>query len=79
MLFMSAGYEKQTSSGYERAVKIGGHPGWEKWDADSQDGEIGLLVNQRFVVTFKADGVSDGKVLREFAERYDLKKLVGLK
>ncbi len=27
------GYEKETEHGYEKAVKVAGHPGFEKWDS----------------------------------------------
>jgi len=29
-MFLTAGYEKETERGYEKAVKVGEFPGWEK-------------------------------------------------
>ena len=28
-MFLTAGYEKETSDGYEKSVDVGGHPGFE--------------------------------------------------
>ena len=52
-MFLMTGYQKETDSGYEKAAKVGGNPGWEKWDSESKHAEIGSIVGQRFLVTLE--------------------------
>jgi len=78
-MFLSAGYEKQTSDGYEKSVNVGGHPGFERWDSSNKDGELNLVVAKRFLVTVEGNNIADTKVLQEFASKVDAAKLASLK
>ena len=77
-MFLTAGYEKETADGYEKSSKVGGYPGWERWDSGSKRGELNALVNKRFLMTIEGSGIDDTKVLYRFAEAADLKKLATL-
>jgi len=77
-MFMMTGYEKETSSGYEKAAKVGGNPGWEKWDSESKRAELGVIVGQRFVVTADGNG-ADVKTVQGVLAKMDLAKLAALK
>lgn len=79
MMMMAAGYEKETDTGYEKATKIGGNPGLEKWNSENKDGEITVLVANRFIVKFEGDGLDDIKALQSFVSATDLTKLGALK
>lgn len=78
-MFMATGYEKESSSGYERSVNVAGHPGFERWDKRDKDGELNLVVNKRFLVTIEGNNIEDTKVLEEFATKIDAAKLAALK
>lgn len=78
-MFMSTGYAKETSEGYEKAVTVGGNPGFEKWNTDDKDGELNLVVAKRFLVTIEGNNINDAKVLQDFASKLDTGKLAGLK
>jgi hypothetical protein len=78
-MMLASGYSRESSDGYEKAVTVLGHPGFEKWDTQSKDGELNLLVNKRFLVTLDGDNLSDTKVLHELAGRLDLGKLADVK
>lgn len=78
-MFLTAGYEKQTSDGYEKSVNVAGNPGFEKWDTSSKNGELNLVVAKRFLVTIEGRDISDTKVLHEFASKVDAGKLASLK
>jgi hypothetical protein len=78
-MFLAAGYEKETSEGYEKSLKIGDNPGFEKWNADSKNGELNLVVGQRFLVTVEGHRIADTKVLRDFMSGLDTSKLASLK
>ena len=79
MMMMAAGYEKETDSGYEKSTKIGGNPGLEKWNSQDKDGEITVLVANRFIVKFEGNGLDDIKSLQAFVAATDMSKLAGLK
>lgn len=78
-MFLATGYEKQTQSGYEKSVSVAGHPGFERWDNGSKDGELNLVVAKRFLVTVEGNNIDDTKVLHEFASKIDTAKLATLK
>jgi hypothetical protein len=69
------GYEKETSDGYEKATKIGGFPGLEKWNSEGKDGEVTIVANKRYIVEVKGNNVDDVKVLTGLAESLSLGKL----
>ena len=69
------GYEKQTETGYEKAVKVSGFPGLEKWDTKSKDGELTLVANKRYIVNLEGSDLDDVKVLHSLAEAMALSKL----
>ena len=73
------GYEKETESGYEKAVKVAGHPGFEKWDAAGRDAEVNAFVSKRFILQLEGSNVDDARVLHQLAEAANLGKLAALK
>ena len=77
-MFLTAGYEKESSDGYEKSVTIGGHPGFERWNSRNKDGELNLVVAQRFLVSIDGNNITDTKVLQDFASRIDTGKLTSL-
>lgn len=78
-MFLTTGYEKQTSSGYEKSVSVGGNPGFERWNSQGKDGELNLVVGKRFLVTIEGNNISDTTVLQEFASKIDAGKLAAMK
>jgi hypothetical protein len=78
-MFLTAGYEKETSDGYEKSTKVNGQPGWEKWDGSSKDGELNALVGRRFLLQIEGRQVDDNKILHEVAGKIDMGKLAALK
>ena len=78
-MFLSAGYEKETQDGYEKSVKVGEHPGWEKWNTEGKDGELNAVISKRFLLTLEGNGIESTKVLYDLAQATDLAKLASLK
>lgn len=78
-MFLTVGYEKETSDGYEKSVRIDGNPGFEKWNSANQDGELNIVVGKRFLVTVEGSNVNDTKVLHEFAAKIGTGKLASPK
>jgi len=75
MVFLTAGYEKETSNGFEKSAKVGDQPGWERWDGESKTGELNIFVNKRFLVELNGSGIENNQVLHELARKIDLRKL----
>ena len=64
-----------SNMGYEKAVKVAGFPGLEKWNTESKDGELTLVANKRYIVELEGDDIDDPKVLQSLAESMSLAKL----
>ena len=78
-MFLQAGYEKETSDGYEKSTQVNGQPGWEKWNSEGKDGELNALVGKRFLVEIEGNQIDDTKVLHDVAGRIDMARLAALK
>ena len=78
-MFLAIGYEKETEHGYEKGVKVGEYPGWEKWDSERKEGELNAIVNKRFIVQIEGRNIENMKVLHALMDTAGLKKLADLK
>ena len=78
-MFLTSGYERETEDGYEKSVKVGEFPGWEKWNAKGKDGELNAIVNKRFLVQVEARNVDDPRAMYDLLSATNLKKLNELK
>jgi hypothetical protein len=78
-MFLAVGYEKETEHGYEKGVKIGEYPGWEKWDSGRKEGELNAIVNKRFIVQIEGRNIDSMKVLHGLMDNTGLKKLAEMK
>ena len=78
-MFLQAGYSQESTSGYEKSTTVNGHPGWEKWNSETKDGEVNALVNKRFLVNIEGNNINDAKVLQEVASKLDFNTLASLK
>jgi hypothetical protein len=78
-MMLATGYSKETSEGYEKAVKVKDQPAFEKWNSDSKSGELNVLVNKRFLVSIESNEISDTKPLHEIADKMDFGRFASLK
>jgi hypothetical protein len=78
-LFLAQGYKKETPTGYERAVQVGNYPAWERWDSDTKNGEVNVLVGRRFLVQLDGIDIENTKPLYELLQKFDLGRLGQLK
>ncbi len=70
--------DKETASGYEKTGTLSNYKSYEKYDNNDKSGEIAVLVEKRFVVTAKGNGITMDK-LKATLDDVDLKKLGALK
>ena len=78
-MMLAAGYEHETSDGYEKAVNIAGNPAIEKWHKRDKSGELNILVGKRYMVTIDGRDVADIKELHQFASAMNLNAIAALK
>ncbi len=69
--------DKENDQGYERTTTYKGFKGFEKYDNQNKDGQLAVLVGNRFMVT--ADGSNvDMAVIRKAIDALNLQKLQGI-
>jgi hypothetical protein len=73
-----ASIDKETEHGYEKTTEYQGHKAFEKYDTDSKDGEISVIVANRYIVNVRGNGVSIDKI-KAVLDDVDLGKLADLK
>lgn len=66
--------DKEDRNGYERTLEIDGYKAIEKYDKNSKNGELSVLVGKRFIVTLDGDDVAMDD-LRDALDDIGLKKL----
>ena len=76
-IWSSMEVDKESDSGYERTTMIDGHKAYEKYDSDLEEGEIAIIVNDRFVVNIEGDNISE-KDLKSALRKIDLDDLEDL-
>ncbi len=75
---MAMNFEMDTSEEYVKKVTITGFPGIEKYAYEDKEGQVMLLVADRFVVQLEEDNIPDTSELKEIAEMLDLDGLAKL-
>jgi len=66
--------DKENEDGYERTTMIDGHKAFEQYDRRNKNGQIALIVDDRFIVSVDGDKVSE-KDLRKALDALNLKKI----
>ena len=74
----SMDYERESDDGYERTTTIKGYPAFEKFDRTTGDGEVGILVDDRFILSVDAQNVTE-KDFTRIIEQLDPAKLARVK
>jgi hypothetical protein len=78
-IFMASGYSERSSEGYKRSTSIGGQPGFEELRKNSREGEVTVVVGNRFIVSARGDEVDSTEPARKLIEAVDLAKLATMK
>lgn len=73
-----ADVDKETSTGYEKTTRIDGMKAFEKYDNEQKDGEVNVIVGDRFIVNVKGRNVSMDQI-KDALSDMDLSKLATLK
>jgi len=71
-------YEVDTSDEYIKKVEIKGYPGVEKYEYESKDASLMLLVAERFLIEIEISEAENTDEAKEVAEALDLEGLADL-
>lgn len=78
-MMLASGYSRESSSGYEKATSVAGNPAIEKWNKNSKNGELDVLVGKRFMVTLEGNDIDDMKQLQDFAANFNFGAIAAAK
>jgi hypothetical protein len=67
--------DRETDTGYERTTEINGHKAFEKYDSRTQDGQLSVIIQDRFIVNIDADDLESDQLLRKIFKDLNLRKL----
>lgn len=70
--------DKETETGYEKTTEYKGHKAFEKYNTDSKNGEISVIVANRYIVQVSGNGVGIDKI-KSVLDDIDLDKLADTK
>jgi len=56
---LSTEFSQESTSGYNKGIKIGDIPGREEYSYSRKEGSLNLLVNNRFLVRIKGENIED--------------------
>jgi hypothetical protein len=76
--WLQADVDRESDDGYEKTVKYGDFKALEKYNTPNKDGEIQIMVANRFMVEISGSDV-DMAVLKDAVAKIDLKKRSTLK
>lgn len=74
----NAEVDNESDDGYEKTTNISGYKGMEKYNSKSKSGEVQVMVDSRFVVEVRGNGVTMVQIKTALGT-LDLKKLAALK
>ena len=78
-MFVAPGFSERSEDSFKRAVRIGGHPGAEEWNAKTGRGEVTAIVSNRFLVHATGYHVGALDAVRTLVESVDFARLVALR
>ena len=68
-----------TAAGTQKVIKVAGHTAAEEWAADVRNGNVAVLLADRFIVTVTGSMVASLDVIHKVFDSIDLQKLAALK
>lgn len=78
-MFLAKGFSERSSEGSTRSASMNGHPGFEKWNADTRRAEVTVVVANRFIVQAVGHNVDSVDPVRALVKAVDLGRLSILK
>ncbi len=77
-MWMNIEIDKETSSGYEKTSTVSGRKLHEKWSKSGKNGEVTMIVGNRFMVQVNSNGIEMNDV-KALLANVDIAKLESMK
>jgi len=77
-MLLKMNYNRESTKGYERSTKIGEYPAFEKWEENSKNATVNILLGDRFIVNVETSGLGEGSA-RKIVVEMKLKELASQK
>ncbi len=74
---IAASFSQESTSGFDRGLTFGSHPGRESYTNDSRSGTLAVLVERRFIVEIKGSDI-EANDLRQWWDRLNIRQLEGM-
>jgi hypothetical protein len=78
-MFLAAGFSERTTNGFARSAPMGGNPGFERWNNEAGEGEVVVVINNRFIVQAKGRSIENINPVKTVVQAVNLAALSGLK
>jgi hypothetical protein len=75
----SGGMNEKSEEGYKRGTTINGSPGWEEWTNDGKNGDVNVLVANRFIVHGSGSELPGLEPIKEIMAAVPMSRLAALK
>ncbi len=72
-------YAERTPEGYKRFAAVNGSPGFESWRNDVNEGDVTVVVADRFVITARGLNVASIDVVRSLVKAIDVGALATIR
>ncbi|GAB5551086.1 MAG: hypothetical protein Sapg2KO_06770 [Saprospiraceae bacterium] len=67
--------DRETDTGYERTTTIDGYKAFESFDSEQEEGQLSVVVEDRFIVNIEGDRIPTDKDLKRALDGLNLSKL----
>lgn len=71
---VQTGFSIKDDRHYVKTIKINNHPAIEEYDYEGKDGQLQVLIKDRFLITIRGDNLENTNILHDFFKAIDLKK-----
>jgi len=78
VFLVASSFEEDTTEHYRKEITLGDNKGFEEFYYNDKRGSLNLLVNKRFIITIDGESIGDNKILYNYLNKIDLKKLASM-
>jgi len=78
MFAFQSAYEQDSTEKFQKGFTVGENKGFEEFYYQDKNGKVNLLIEKRFIIEVRGDGIDSNEVLHTYLSKIDMKKLGAL-
>lgn len=78
LFLVSTNFEEDTTDHYRKGITKGNDKGYEEYYYNDKSGSLHFLINKRFIIEIEGRNINDTKILHNYLDKINLKKLASL-